>query len=374
MNKALQVQHPPALSIQSLRFRYEAENGDASTLAEDLRSAHFPDQQWLFFRTTPKTFEHLRFAHGSCRKWAGESEQPRDTGPDMLDALGRLWLGSKRWSEWPQFFLHTGDQIYADDVSLHMAGSILRHRVATVVPGPAPAETHDVAFGAWAGRFGFRYGPSVPPPPPSDLDQLHKLRPRVDDDFSTHDIDYAMKLAERARKQKDLSQDELRTVWDAQLTKAERASLHQLAKGLERSVMNERSIGVGEAVQWAEEHLFDRSSVVLECQVWQEALGRARGETFAVSELKEFTNQRGYIRDEAHPGAVTLREVLLRECEIVQTAKEGVGDCWPSGCQPAWATSGGYASPFRTAMTAARESPAVGPLATTIVANCPRLP
>ena len=84
---------------------------------------------------------------------------------------------------------------------------------------------------------------------------------------------------------------------------------------------------MGEAVQWAEEHLFDRNSVVLECQVWQEALGRARGESFPVSELKEFTQRRGYIRDETRPGEVTLREVLLREWEIVQTAKQGVADC-----------------------------------------------
>jgi len=91
---------------------------------------------------------------------------------------------------------------------------------------------------------------------------------------------------------------------------------------------------VNEAVQWAEEHLFDRNSVVLECQVWQEALGRARGESFSVSDLKEFTQRRGYIRDEARPGEVTLREVLLREWEIVQTAKEGVGDCLPLVANP----------------------------------------
>jgi primosomal protein N' len=91
---------------------------------------------------------------------------------------------------------------------------------------------------------------------------------------------------------------------------------------------------VAEAVQWAEEHLFDRNSVVLECQLWQEALGRARGENFSVSELKEFTQRRGYIRDEARPGEVTLREVLLREWEIVQTAKEGVGDCLPLVANP----------------------------------------
>ena len=48
---------------------------------------------------------------------------------------------------------------------------------------------------------------------------------------------------------------------------------------------------------------------------------------FPVSDLKEFTRRRGYVRDEARPGEVTLREVLLREWEIVQTAKQGVADC-----------------------------------------------
>ncbi|HTQ50100.1 MAG TPA: AAA family ATPase, partial [Candidatus Acidoferrales bacterium] len=84
---------------------------------------------------------------------------------------------------------------------------------------------------------------------------------------------------------------------------------------------------VSEAVEWAEEHLFDRNSVVLECQIWQEALGRARGESFSVSDLKDFTQRRGYIRDDARPGEITLREVLLREWEIVQTAKQGVAEC-----------------------------------------------
>ncbi len=140
--------------------------------------------------------------------------------------------------------------------------------------------------------------------------------------------------AERSRKQKDLSRAELLTLWEAQLSEVERASLRQLSK-LPGNALNEKNrITVSEAVQWAEEHLFDRNSVVLECQLWQEALGRARGEGFSVSELKEFTGKRGYIRDEGRPGAVTLREVLLREWEIVQTAKEGVGDSWPLLANP----------------------------------------
>ncbi len=140
--------------------------------------------------------------------------------------------------------------------------------------------------------------------------------------------------AERSRKQKDLSRAELVTLWEAQLNDAERAVLRQLSTLPDKNVAEKKSVTVSEAVQWAEEHLFDRNSVVLECQVWQEALGRARGEGFSVSELKDFTQRRGYIRDEERPGAVTLREVLLREWEIVQTAKEGVGDAWPLVANP----------------------------------------
>jgi conjugative relaxase-like TrwC/TraI family protein len=135
--------------------------------------------------------------------------------------------------------------------------------------------------------------------------------------------------AERARKQRDLSRDELLALWESQLTRSEREVFTGFRNQAARGPSHENRVSLEDAVQWAEEHLFDRNSVVLECQVWQEALGRARGENFSVSELTDLTRRRGYIRDEARPGEVTLREVLLREWEIVQTAKEGVGDSWP---------------------------------------------
>jgi conjugative relaxase-like TrwC/TraI family protein len=140
--------------------------------------------------------------------------------------------------------------------------------------------------------------------------------------------------AERSRKQKDLSRDELRQLWQAQLSKAEMAELRQIADSSAKVAKQERCITLSEAVQWAEEHLFDRNSVVLECQIWQEALGRARGEGFSCPDLKDFTERRDYIRDADRPGEVTLREVLLREWEIVQTVKEGVGDCHPLVANP----------------------------------------
>ncbi|MGA3282927.1 MAG: MobF family relaxase [Verrucomicrobiota bacterium] len=131
----------------------------------------------------------------------------------------------------------------------------------------------------------------------------------------------------RAKKQNDLSRAELRMLWDSQLNETERAALRQPPKHSEKITGNRMS--VGEAVQWAEDHLFDRNSVALECQLWQQALDRGRGENFSVDELKEVTRQRPYIRNSERPAEVTLREVLLREMEIVQTVKDGAGNCRP---------------------------------------------
>jgi conjugative relaxase-like TrwC/TraI family protein len=129
----------------------------------------------------------------------------------------------------------------------------------------------------------------------------------------------------RAKKHKDLSQSELRLLWDSQLSEGERASLGRLPNHPQNAA--DDPIGPSEALQWAEEHLFDRNSVVLECQLWQHALERGRGRSFSVDELKKLTDQRPYIRNSECPAEVTLREVLLREWEIVQTVKVGVGSC-----------------------------------------------
>jgi len=131
----------------------------------------------------------------------------------------------------------------------------------------------------------------------------------------------------RAKKQKDLSQAELRQLWDSQLNENERAALRQRPND-SRKIATER-MSVNEAVQWSEDHLFDRNSVALECQLWQHALEHGRGENFSVAELKEFTRQRPYIRNSERPNEVTKQEVLLRELEIVQTVKDGAGNCRP---------------------------------------------
>jgi hypothetical protein len=164
-----------------------------------LTSASLNGSEWFFFRTAPRSSESIRFAHGSCRKYPGDTDPEKR--PDMLEVFGNDWLGKNSWTDWPQFFLHTGDQIYADDIGVQMATAILKHRFASVVPGPKPKTHTDVAFGAWAGRFGWRYKPKGPEPPPRpDLDDLRKLQPRVP--LGTkHDIGYAIDQAMIARAQ-----------------------------------------------------------------------------------------------------------------------------------------------------------------------------
>jgi conjugative relaxase-like TrwC/TraI family protein len=160
------------------------------------------------------------------------------------------------------------------------------------------------------------------------LEQLLADKPELKDG-NIPELRAQLATERRARKQKDFSRDELQTLWEAQLSQSERALFHGFRAGLKMSVGENQHINIGEAVQWAEEHLFDRNSVVLECQVWQHALERARGQHFSITELKEFTRKRGYIRNDERTAEITLRDVLLREWEIVQTAKDGVAACHP---------------------------------------------
>ena len=135
--------------------------------------------------------------------------------------------------------------------------------------------------------------------------------------------------AERARKQRDLSQTQLHALWNSQMTREERKSLEELRRSSAPHPSNDNTVSLREALRWAEEHLFDRNSVVQECQIWQETLGRARGGDFSVATLKDSTRRRGLVRDEAHPGEVTLPEVLHREWKIVRFAKDGCGERAP---------------------------------------------
>ncbi len=133
---------------------------------------------------------------------------------------------------------------------------------------------------------------------------------------------------ERPRKVPDLALAKLQGMWAEQLTAAEQQSLRTLTTAQQPRV--EAVFGVAEkAVVWAEEHLFDRRSVVHEHELWRHALEHARGQNVSVTDLQTVTRGRDYVRSAEHPGTVATREHVLREWAIIRMAQDGLGELHP---------------------------------------------
>ncbi len=142
-----------------------------------LRLASVIGSSWLFLRTLPTRSDGLRFAHGSCRGYPGDdSGSPDEPRHDLLDHFGGEWLRTHEIAQWPQFFVHTGDQIYADDIGRHIGRSFAEQRFAATVPGPAGVD--GLIGGAWAGRFARRHVARAAVLP---LPDATKLKAQVDD-------------------------------------------------------------------------------------------------------------------------------------------------------------------------------------------------
>ncbi len=147
-------------------------------------------------------------------------------------------------------------------------------------------------------------------------------------DGNVKDIREGIAQSERMRKIKGIRLEELRRHWDSQISATEKQALVSLKNG---SPKRDQQIGSGAlaAVAWAEEHLFDRRSVVLEYELWRHALEHARGQNITIEELQQATRDRGYIRDERKPHNITTKGTLEREWEIVCLAKDGIGHFRP---------------------------------------------
>lgn len=133
---------------------------------------------------------------------------------------------------------------------------------------------------------------------------------------------------ERARKIKDIGRERLTELWDAQITNEEKSALAGLKQVREANAL-QRNAGLKSAVAWAEEHLFDRRSVVNEFELWRYALERGRGENFSLERLQSLTASKPYVRDESKRGKITTRKTLEREQRIVTGAENGRGQFAP---------------------------------------------
>ncbi len=133
---------------------------------------------------------------------------------------------------------------------------------------------------------------------------------------------------ERSRKIKNVGREKLLGLWRQQMTKGELAELKRLLAGNGR-YSKAQTHDAAAALTWAEEHLFDRRSVVNDHELWRHALEFARGSQMEIAALKSLAAKRDYLRDESQPRKLTTREVLGREWDILQVAKDGAGQHQP---------------------------------------------
>ncbi|MFZ5495477.1 MAG: MobF family relaxase [Verrucomicrobiota bacterium] len=125
----------------------------------------------------------------------------------------------------------------------------------------------------------------------------------------------------RKRKVKDSTADRLRPLWAKQMTAGEAAALKSLRP---RPASPAESADVANIVAWADEHLFERRSVVHDHELLATALARGRGEAFDLAALRAAIDARGYLR-EAGSSKLTSREVLGHELAVVVAAHDGRG-------------------------------------------------
>jgi conjugative relaxase-like TrwC/TraI family protein len=132
---------------------------------------------------------------------------------------------------------------------------------------------------------------------------------------------------ERARKIKDVGIVKLQSAWNKQLSWKEWWQINHLDK--HRSPANSEKMTAVQAVSWAEQHLFERRSVVHEHEIWCHALEHLRGQEVSLAEIQGVTGKRDYIRDEQFQGKITTRDVLKREMNIVRLAQHQMNQYQP---------------------------------------------
>ena len=121
------------------------------------------------------------------------------------------------------------------------------------------------------------------------------------------DVREVLAQKNRAWKDKEVTIDRLREWWESQVTTEDRAALHSLQRGPSPKE-NQNPHVVDESLRWAEDHLFDRKSVVHEQELWRYALERSRGEAFSVEQLHEATAQAGYVVHSDNPRRLTTKQ------------------------------------------------------------------
>lgn len=123
----------------------------------------------------------------------------------------------------------------------------------------------------------------------------------------------------RRAKTKHATAQNLRPFWASQLTTEEERALNELRNLSSRDAKHGNPTKI---VAWAEQHIFERRSVIHEHELLSTALVHARGLAVNLDEIKEAVLGRKYIRERG-TNKLTTPDVLDCEAEIVRAAAEG---------------------------------------------------
>lgn len=125
----------------------------------------------------------------------------------------------------------------------------------------------------------------------------------------------------RRRKLKNSNAERLRAQWGNEMRPEELATLKSLTTVTPLPAVKPDMAAI---LKWAEQHLFERRSVVSEHELMAVALERGRGANFDLDALRQAVSERGYLK-ESGTNKLTVREILNSELAVVMAASDGRG-------------------------------------------------
>lgn len=131
----------------------------------------------------------------------------------------------------------------------------------------------------------------------------------------------------RERKQKDLTMDELRSVWRDRLSDDELTGIAETGRRLGTARIPEKTVAAEQAAELAVEHCFERKSVVPERTLLAEALKRGFGEANIEATERAMQAQDVIVGEKEGRRFATTRTVVSEEQRMINFARDGRGTC-----------------------------------------------
>jgi conjugative relaxase-like TrwC/TraI family protein len=211
--------------------------------------------------------------------------------------------------------------------ALHPAGMYRAHRFATNL------YRHELCKGLHALGYEIENharGFEIKGVPQSVIARFAKRHQQIDEETrerlekgavvgTVNDLRERVAHGNRRRKLKNSTAERLRDTWRLEMPSVELSALRALQAVKPRVVQKADLAGF---VMWAEQHLFDRRSVVRDHELMAAALEHGRGTAFDLDGLRQAIDQRGLLREKGSD-KLTSREVLGWELEVVVAAHDG---------------------------------------------------